>query len=231
MLDDATRQKGEALNSFMKQSVITDNEVSDLTKKFVAKQDGLNDDCVSLSLKMKGGTRHTTLKLALDNAPDSDVIYEFRLLTGYETEQILNELSQLSYDKYDTRYSIRHTAKCLSRATQNTANRVMSAPALPEEFFLKCLDVNVLLYLGIKFAEFQHKYSPPLATLTEQDIKTLTDLIMAEYQDEKKSQALEELSLGAIFQLAYSWMNQLINLNKQMDSLFTEKSSVELQND
>lgn len=175
-------------------------------------------DSIDTVLKMKNGIL-TTVKLALDHDPNSDVIAEFRLLSAEEEYEILDAMAETGLSPLDTRYRLKFAALTLSKASCPSPNQTFNSPSFSVKTLMAIETMESLLALGLKYQEFKDKYSPKLESLTEEQIDHAIKMIEESESEVKKLDLLNGWSLKATQEVLINSVTKLTNVTRQLEAL------------
>lgn len=197
---------------------IKHGDVSDNKKYKSLIESGANTELIPKLLKMKNGCL-TSINLPLDNEEISDCMLKFRLLSGQEQIDILDEMAKLKYiEGIDLQYDIYYISKILSTATKKIVSDFeYTQPEITEIELRKNIPYKHLLATGIRYNEFVQQNSPQIEWLTENDIKELINDIDSQEDITKKFVILNGLSLKQTQGVVLDLLNKLGNTIKQLD--------------
>lgn len=181
-----------------------------------------NVTCIDLLLKMKHGA-FSSIRLALDNEPNSECFVDFRLLTSKELDIVDNTMAQTGLNLLDNRYLRKKIALTLSmasvpRPSMKEYTKAFNSPALSIDDLLE-IPEDFLYALGYRYDEFKNKCSPKLESLTQEQINDCVKAIEEREDDVKKCDLLRTWNLSATHEVIISLVNKLAKLEKQAEAV------------
>ncbi len=181
-------------------------------------ESGVKD--IEWASKLKRGP-NTFMKLAIDCAKDSDLIYTFRILTTFESEAIERELEESKLPIGSIRYRILQVCLTLSAASRARPSLTINMPPELTVEQLKFLDLETLFALGYKYDEFVLKHSPRIEGLNLDQINNMIKRLNECEDDEKKSDLIYLLNLKQIHDLIIGLQTKLETQTEQMERVVT----------